>query len=101
MAGRLSADDLAAVAIGASLISPLFMLCFGILMGLNPIVAQLFGGRDFPMIGKNTRQAIWLALMLSVACIVVMHNFDIAIDVIGLEPVVAEKAMGYLLAMTW
>ncbi len=101
MAGRLSADDLAAVAIGASLVSPLFMLCFGILMGLNPIVAQLFGARDFPMIGKNTRQAIWLGLILSVGCIIVMHNYDIAIDLIGLEPLVAERAMGYLMAMTW
>lgn len=101
MAGRLSADDLAAVAIGSSMLAPLFMLCFGVLMGLNPIVAQLFGGRDFPLIGKNTRQAIWLSILLSAGCIVAMHNFDIAIDMIGLDDHVAEKAMGYVLAMTW
>lgn len=101
MAGRLSANDLAAVAIGSSMLAPLFMLCFGILMGLNPIVAQAFGGRDFRMIGKNTRQAIWLALMLSAGCIVLMLNFDLAIGWIGADPEVAEKAMGYIRAMTW
>jgi len=101
MAGRLSANDLAAVAIGSSMLAPLFMLCFGILMGLNPIVAQAFGGRDFSMIGKNTRQAIWLSLILSVWCIVLMLNFDLAIGWIGADPMVADKAMGYIRAMTW
>jgi multidrug resistance protein, MATE family len=101
MAGRLSASDLAAVAIGSSMLAPLFMLCYGILMGLNPIVAQAFGARDFPMIAKNLRQGLWLSQMLAVLSIILMFQFHYAIDYIGAEPEVADKAIRYVIAMTW
>jgi MATE family multidrug resistance protein len=101
MAGRLSAGDLAAVAIGSSMLAPLFMLCYGILMGLNPMVSQAFGARDFPSIAKNVRQGLWLSQILALASILIMHQFHFAIDYIGAEADVADKAIKYVLAMTW
>lgn len=101
MAGRLSANDLAAVAIGSSMLAPLFLFCFGVLGALNPLISQSFGARNFPLIGKNTRQAIWLGLIMSVFSIVLMHLMDTPLSWIGLEPEVAMKAYHYILASTW
>lgn len=101
MAGRLSAGDLAAVAIGSSMLAPLFMLCYGILMGLNPIVSQAFGARNFPLIAKNVRQGLWLSQILALVSIFIMHQFHYAIEYIGADPDVSDKAIRYVLAMTW
>lgn len=43
MAGNLSARDLGAIAIGRSLYVPLYIFVLGILLAMNPIVAQLQG----------------------------------------------------------
>src|SRR6056297_3056150 len=40
MAGRLSPQDLAAVAVGSSILMPFVVLCLGCMMAVTPIVAQ-------------------------------------------------------------
>lgn len=67
MTGRLSALDLAAVSVGASLWVPLMLFMTGTLMGLTPVVAQLLGGRRTDDIRPNVHQALWIALCLGIA----------------------------------
>jgi len=101
MAGRLSANDLAAVAIGGSLTSPLYMLFYGVLMGLNPMVSQNFGARNFTMIGKVTREALYLGGILGLCSIVILYQLEPILALVNADPEVAEKAFGYVIAVAW
>lgn len=66
MAGRLSAVDMAAIGLGASIYVTVYIGLMGTLLGLSPIVGQLFGAGRFTEIGDSYRQSVWLALALSI-----------------------------------
>ena len=65
MAGRLSAADLAAVGIGASIYISVFVTLMGVLIALTPVVAQLYGARRYAEIGEEVRQSLWLGTFLT------------------------------------
>lgn len=65
MAGRLSAIDMAAIGLGASIYVTIYIGLMGTLLGLSPIVAQHFGAGRFAEIGASFRQSVWLALALA------------------------------------
>ena len=46
MAGRVGANDLAAVAVGASIWVPLFLFMTGVLMSATPILSRHLGGKE-------------------------------------------------------
>src|SRR5438128_792140 len=62
MAGRLSAQDLAAVAVGVSLWIPISVFGMGVLMSVSPTVAHAYGAGQSGEIGQHVRQGLWLAL---------------------------------------
>lgn len=66
MAGRLSAVDMAGIGIGVSIYITVYIGLMGTLLGLSPIVAQHYGAGRHDEIGASFRQALWLALLLSV-----------------------------------
>ena len=74
MAGNLSAEALAAVAVGGAVFMPLIMLVAGTLMAITPVVAQLLGARNFEEIGINARQGLWLSQMLAIPLFFLLRN---------------------------
>jgi MATE family multidrug resistance protein len=66
MAGRLGAQDLAAVAVGSCLWFLALLLGLGTLMGLNPIAAHCVGARTPRRVGPYLRQGLWLSQLLAV-----------------------------------
>ncbi|MBL8490000.1 MAG: MATE family efflux transporter, partial [Rhodocyclaceae bacterium] len=60
MAGRLSAVDLAAVGIGASVYISVFVTAMGVLLALSPMVAHHYGAGRSDAVGAEVRQAAWL-----------------------------------------
>lgn len=101
MAGRLSPEDLAAVAVGTSMLIPFVVLCLGSLMGVTPIVAQNVGGRRLSLIGKNGRQVLWLSQILALPSFFLLRNLDILFVWIGVTESVVPIATGYLKAISW
>ncbi len=101
MAGRLSPEDLAAVAVGSSLMLPLAVLCMGTMMAVTPIVAQNVGGRKLKQIGKNARQVFWLSQILALPSFFILRNLDIAMVAIGVTDEIIPIAIGYLKAISW
>lgn len=101
MAGNLSAEALAAVAVGGAVFMPLIMLVAGILMALTPIVAQLLGSRNFEDIGVNARQGLWLSQMLAIPLFFVIRNLGIVMVWIDVTPSIIPLALGYLDALSW
>jgi MATE family multidrug resistance protein len=73
MAGHISAADLAAVGIGASIYATVFVSAMGVLLALTPIVAHHYGAGRYHAIGSDVRQSAWLALALSVVAVVALH----------------------------
>ena len=101
MAGRLSALDLAAVGIGTAIYVTVFMTAMGVLLALQPTVAQHFGAGRYAEIGEDVRQSAWLALLLAVLGVVLLRNPEPFLAVARLTPQVESKVRAYLDAISW
>lgn len=101
MAGRLSALDLAAVAVGSSLLLPFLVFGLGTMMAVNPIVAQNYGSRRFHQIGSNARQMLWLSQIMAIPFFFIVRRLDFVMIWIGVTPEVIPLASGYLNAISW
>lgn len=100
MAGRLGAETLAAVAVGGSIWFFGFTICLGTLMAIAPIAARHNGAGNPEMIGRYTRQGIYLGVVVAVAIIVVFRlGVDAALAAIGIDPGFRELTRGYVLAI--
>ncbi|MDR8394109.1 MATE family efflux transporter [Aliifodinibius sp. S!AR15-10] len=101
MAGNLSAQDLAAIAVGGAIYFPFIMLAAGVLMALTPIVAQLLGARNFQDIGRNARQGLWLSQMLALPIFFLLRNLGVVMGLMDVTPQIIPVALGYLDAISW
>ena len=102
MAGGYSATDMAAVAIGTSIWLPAILFGHGLLLALTPVVAQLNGSGRRDRIAQQVRQGFWLAGFVSVLIMVVLWNAGYIISSMhNIDPLLAEKAVGYLRALLW
>lgn len=99
MAGRLSAVDLAAVAVGGAVWTPAFIFGLGVLMALTPTVAHLHGAGAHAEIGRWVRQGLWLALFLSLPVGLVVLNADRVMHAVGVDAALVPTATGYSRAM--
>ena len=75
MAGRIDAESLAAVAVGGSVWFFLFTIVLGIMLAISPIVARYFGAGRLDLIGRYTRQGIYLALVIGVPMILLVRAY--------------------------
>lgn len=102
MAGRVSATDMAAVAVASSVWLPIILTIYGVVMALAAIVSQYAGKKEFGSIGKSTVQTAWIALFLSILVIIF---FLIGIPIIephlDLEPELKRLMLEYLGYIIW
>lgn len=70
MAGHASAQDLAAVSLGASVWSIIIVTIMGVMMAVNPIVAHHVGANEPDRIPHVVRQALWKALVVGIVAMV-------------------------------
>lgn len=98
MAGRLSTVDVAAVGLGASVYISVYIGLMGVLLALSPIVAQHYGAQRFEQIGLETRQAVWLALLLMVPGCATLAASDLWLALSDPPLEVAALARTYLWA---
>ncbi|HLR65942.1 MATE family efflux transporter [Virgibacillus alimentarius] len=66
MSGRVSAQDLAGVAIGSSLWVPVFTGVNGIMLAITPIIGQLIGANKNKEVPKKVQQGIYLAITIAI-----------------------------------
>jgi MATE family multidrug resistance protein len=96
MAGRLSATDLAAVAIGMSLYTSVFIGMNGLLQALTPISGHHFGAGRGREIGLDLAQGHWLALGMSAVGVPLLLFSEPWLRLLGVAPDVAGVARDYL-----
>lgn len=99
MAGRVSADDLAAVALGNAFWVPTFLFLSGVLMIVTSKVAALSGAGKLAETGPLVRQGMWLGLLIGSLCAVFLLLMKPALQWMQIEPELTELTMGYLIAV--
>ncbi len=102
MAGSLGARELAAVAVGGSFWFLGFSLCLGILMAISPIVSRHFGAKDYDLIGRYTRQGIYLAVIMGIP-LLLLGKFAAAplLEKFGIDPDFRDLTVGYVGAIMY
>ena len=100
MTGHSSPDDLAAMALSASIYITIFVGLMGVVHALIPILAQQFGAGNNLEVGKSWGQGVWLALGLSVVGAVLMLFPDMWLFMSGdVAPGVRDRIASYLQAL--
>jgi len=101
MAGNLSANDLAAVAVGASSAMPFIMLGMGILMAVNPVVGHYFGAGKRIEIGKTVRQSLWLSQFIAIPMFFLIRNLKPVLVLLNIDPNIIPVTIQYLNGFSW
>jgi multidrug resistance protein, MATE family len=93
---RYATEDLAALAVGGAAYVTTFIGLMGVVMGIAPIVGQLYGAKKIQEAGAQVHQAVWVALGLSVlGCLLLAFPAPfLALAKAGPEQ--SEKIRGYL-----
>ncbi len=101
MAGRVSANDLAAVAVGASIWVPLYLFMTGVLMSATPILSRHLGGEAYHRINPLAQQGIWLAMGLGVLSALILRSIAPVLVWMEVDPAIRPMVSGYLDALSW
>jgi MATE family multidrug resistance protein len=102
MAGRLGAEALAAVAVGGSVWFLGFTVCLGLMMAISPITARRFGAGELSVIGRYTRQGLWLALALGLTLITLVQLFvEPVLTFVGIDSEFRQVTIGYVQAIIY
>jgi MATE family multidrug resistance protein len=96
MTGHVSAAELAAVSLGASVWSIVLVTVMGIMMAINTVVAHEVGAARFDQIPHSVRQALWKGLIVGVVACLLANLCTLLFDHIGLDGAVAERASMFL-----
>lgn len=102
MAGRLGAQSLAAVAVGASFWFLGFSLILGVMMAISPIAARHYGSKQYDLVGRYTRQGIYLAIGFGIA-ITLAGNYlaEPFLTWFGIDDDFRAVTVDYVAAISW
>ncbi|HSX85780.1 MAG TPA: MATE family efflux transporter [Cellvibrio sp.] len=101
MAGHASAEDLAGVAIGASLWVPVLLFFSGVLSALQPTISGHRGAGELHKIMPTTWQGIYIALAAMTVMVLLLINTQPVLAILQLDATNAAIADGYLDAFAW
>ena len=92
MTGHASADELAAVSLGASVWSIILVTVSGTMMAINSIVAHDVGAEEFGRIPHAVRQSLWKALGVGVIAALLANLATLLFAHLYLTPYVQAQA---------
>jgi multidrug resistance protein, MATE family len=101
MIGRLGTVSMAAGVLGTSFFFTLMLVCMGVVMAVNPLVAQAVGAREPAAVGRAVRQGLWLGALLALPLMLVLWQARPLLALAGQDPEVARLAAAYLGAILW
>lgn len=101
MAGHYSAEDLAAVGIGASLWSPLLLFFFGLLSAQQPTISHHRGAGETHRIMAVTWQGLYIAAVSTAVMVGLLLSAGPLLPLLGLDSATADIAQGYLQSFVW
>ena len=85
MAGRFSATDMAAVAIGFSFTMPILVFIQGLTLALPPIISRFNGAKQLDKVANASYQVMWLALFFAALALVLSIFLEFFFSLIEME----------------
>ncbi len=101
MAGKVSAVDMAAVAIGGSLWLPALLFVQGLLMAFTPVFAHHHGADDQKSIQPIAFQAAYIAIIGSIVVIAFLFFAPAILNWMELDADLAKLSVQYLHGFAW
>lgn len=101
MVGRLSAEAIGAVSFGALFVNVFSFFCLGLLLGLDTLISQAFGARNFDRCNHCLVQGVWIALGVTpLVTLLVFATIPLARNW-GVEPRLLSDSIAYLKTLVW
>lgn len=94
--GRLGADAIGAVGLASSLFIAAAVFAMGLLLGLDPLVAQSFGAGRIDECHHWLIAGVWLALLASMPIMAAVYGINASLSLWGLPAGVLALAQPYL-----
>jgi MATE family multidrug resistance protein len=101
MVGRLGPAAIGAVAVGNAVFYTPSLFGIGLLLGLDTVVAQAYGRKDFDDCHRWLAQGIYLATAITPILMVLVACASFGFARFGITPEVAAPAAGYLRMLDW
>lgn len=101
MVGRLGASAIAAVGLAGMLFFGVTVFAMGLLLGLDPLVAQAFGARRLDQCHRWLVDGLWLSLLVGAPSIGVVLAMDLSLGRWGFPPDVLALTRPYLGVLAW
>ena len=96
MTGHLSAEELAAVSLGASLWSIILVTVMGIMMAVNAVVAHEVGANNLNKMPHTIRQSLWMGCGVGLIACLLLNAATLIFDHLHIDPVVNQKASQFV-----
>jgi MATE family multidrug resistance protein len=101
MVGRLGADAIGAVGLASAMFIAVGVFAMGLLLGLDPLVAQAFGASRIDECHKWLIAGVWLAILASAPMMGVIYAINASLPLWGLPPGVLALTQPYLGVLNW
>jgi MATE family multidrug resistance protein len=101
MVGGLGPGAIGAVGLASMLLLAVGVFAMGLLLGLDPLVAQAFGARRLDECHRWLVDGLWLSLLVMPPMIALLFGMNATLDRWGLPADVLVLARPYLAILTW
>src|SRR6202522_4614788 len=101
MVGRLGPAAIGAVALGNAVCYTPSLFGIGLLLGLDTLVSQSYGGKDYDGCHRWLAQGIYLALLITPPIMISIYLASYGYARFGITPAVAGPATAYLRVLNW
>jgi multidrug resistance protein, MATE family len=98
--GRLGGLELAAAGLGNAVFFGVAVFGLGLMLGVDPLISQAVGARDFVSARRVMWQGVWLALITSAVLTVLLLCGPFLLRTIGVRPEIIGPASSFLLIRT-
>src|SRR5215468_1542277 len=101
MVGRLGAHAIGAVGLASMLFFAVTVFAMGLLLGLDPLVAQAFGAGRLDECHRWLVDGVWLAVLVSLPTVALGYLLQATIGVWGFPADVVDLVRPYLGILIW
>ncbi len=101
MSGHVGTADLAAIAIGSSLWTPILLFVAGVMVAFTPQVAQLVGAGKKDQVGDILGSAVVLGILLGCATGILLYIFGPILSYLLPDPVSAQLMTDYVQSVSF
>jgi len=101
MVGDLGASAIGAVGLSSMLFVSVAVFAMGLLLGLDPLVAQAFGARRLDQCHRWLVDGIWLGVIVTLPMVGVIFGMNATMHLWGLPAEVLALSQPYLAILTW